>query len=90
MKDLKELRKQSGMNQFVVARESKVSLSRLSRAECGELQLKPVEEMAIRKAIRVGVARESARLRQLISEKPAKPAMREPSAKLQNAIEATT
>jgi hypothetical protein len=52
MSELSELRKRSGMSQFLCAQLAGISRMRLSLAETGQVHLNQVEESAVRRVIR--------------------------------------
>ena len=51
MTDLQQRRKRSGMSQFLLARSSGVSRTRLSLAETGQVSLSEDEEAVVRRAL---------------------------------------
>jgi transcriptional regulator with XRE-family HTH domain len=66
MTALRKRRERSGLTQYVVSRRAGVSRMRLSLAECGQLQLRPEEEAAVRRVIREGIEKHTAKLQRIL------------------------
>jgi transcriptional regulator with XRE-family HTH domain len=61
--ELKELRKMADLTQFQLAQRCGVSRMRLSLAECGQLDLDPREDAAVRKVLREAIEHRAAQIR---------------------------
>ena len=51
MRDIRQMRELVGLSQIALARRAGVSRMRLQLAEAGELELRPEENSALRKAV---------------------------------------
>jgi transcriptional regulator with XRE-family HTH domain len=65
--DIKKLRKMADLTQFELAQRCGVSRMRLSLAECGQLELDPEGEIAIRGALLAAIEGRVAQLRGVLS-----------------------
>lgn len=65
MKNLKKLRRDSGLTQYALANVSGIPRWRISHAELGILRLKPAEVEAIRKALVDAIEKKSRALAEL-------------------------
>ena len=65
--DLKQEREISGLSQTAVSLRSEVPRTRLSAAECGEIELRPDEVAAVRKVIRREIEKRAAKLQNALS-----------------------
>jgi transcriptional regulator with XRE-family HTH domain len=65
--DLKELRRMADLTQFQLAQRCGVSRMRLSLAECGQLQLRPDEDSAVRKMLLGLIESRAAQIERVLS-----------------------
>jgi transcriptional regulator with XRE-family HTH domain len=70
MSYLRNMRRMAGMTQTKAARAAGICQARLSQAECGEIDLGPVEEARLRRALHRAIQRRAAKLSKLL-EAPA-------------------
>jgi transcriptional regulator with XRE-family HTH domain len=66
--DLKTAREMSGLSQFTAARKAGIPRMRLSLAECGQINLSPDEEIALRAVLRRAIEQRAAVLQNALSE----------------------
>lgn len=71
--NLKELRKMASLTQFQLAQRCGISRSRLSPAECGQLQLSPDEDRVVRNVLLHAIESLSAQLEGVLSGHEAAP-----------------
>jgi transcriptional regulator with XRE-family HTH domain len=69
--DLKQLRGMADLTQFELAQRCGVSRMRLSLAECGQLQLRPDEDRAVRESLLEVIESRAAQIKQLLSSREA-------------------
>jgi len=69
--DLKKLRKMADLTQFELAQRCDVSRMRLSLAECGQIELHPEEEVAVRGVLLTAIDDRAAQLRGVLSSREA-------------------
>ncbi len=65
--DTKTLRKMANLTQFELAQRCGVSRMRLSLAECGQLELRPEEEVAVRRMLVGAIKSRAAQLTNVLS-----------------------
>ena len=66
MKDLRELRRMVGFTQYRLSARSGVSRTRLSLAECGEIELTNEEEQKVKKVLHQELQRQAAAINQAL------------------------
>jgi transcriptional regulator with XRE-family HTH domain len=71
--DLKKLRRMADLTQFQLAQRCGVSRMRLSLAECGQLQLRPDEDRAVRNVLLRVIESRAAQLKGVLSGREAVP-----------------
>jgi transcriptional regulator with XRE-family HTH domain len=69
MQELKELRRMAGWTQAKASRATGVNRSKLSQVECGEIDLSPAEEVAVRRVLVAAVRERAARLQVVLANK---------------------
>jgi transcriptional regulator with XRE-family HTH domain len=69
--DLKQLRGMADLTQFELAQRCGVSRMRLSLAECGQLQLRPDEDRAVRESLLGVIESRADQIKQLLSSREA-------------------
>ena len=68
--DLKQQREVSGLSQTATSLRSRVPRTRLSAAECGEIELRPDEVAAVREVLRKEIERRATKLQNALSNMP--------------------
>jgi transcriptional regulator with XRE-family HTH domain len=66
---LKQLRGMADLTQFQLAQRCGVSRMRLSLAECGQLQLRPDEDSAVRKVLLGVIESRAAQIERVLSSR---------------------
>jgi transcriptional regulator with XRE-family HTH domain len=67
MEDLKKLRGMADWTQTKTARASGVHRSKLSQAECGEIELSPREDAAVRRVLLIAIQERAARMQGVLA-----------------------
>ena len=62
MKELRELRRMAGWTQAKASRASGINRARLSQAECGEIELRPVEDVEVRRVLLAAIRDRAVRI----------------------------
>ena len=65
--DLRTAREMSGLSQFTAAHKSGIPRMRLSLAECGQIDLRPEEQSALREVLREAIEQRTTVLRNVLS-----------------------
>jgi transcriptional regulator with XRE-family HTH domain len=65
--DLKKLRGMADWTQTRTARASGVNRTKLSQAECGEVELSPEEDAAVRRALLAAIRKRATRMENLLA-----------------------
>jgi len=68
MKDLREMRELAGITQFSLSRRSGVSRTRLSLAECGEVELNETEKRKITTFLLAAIQLQHARAESVLAD----------------------
>jgi len=67
VEDLKKLRGMADWTQTRTARASGVHRTKLSQAECGEIELSPEEDAAVRRVLLVAIRERAARMQSVLT-----------------------
>lgn len=73
MQELRELRQMADWTQTRTARASGVNRAKLSQAECGEIDLSPAEDTAVRRVLLAAVRERAARIQGILSSATSEP-----------------